>query len=117
MTACNARPPAGDPFAGSGVACHFPAGHDGPHAWSIEAAQRDQKLLRTIADVAAFIVDQDLADVPAERRLVVVGHLTGALFVRIREDDDRAQRYRAALAQIADEESGIWGTIAQDALR
>jgi hypothetical protein len=33
--ACNARPPRGHPFHGSGVACHFPTGHEGGHAWEI----------------------------------------------------------------------------------
>lgn len=88
MTACNERPPDGHPWHGSGVACHFTAGHRGPHAWSLEAAVGAGELLKTIDDVATFIVDQDLPDIPPWRRREVVGHLTGALFVRLREGGD-----------------------------
>jgi hypothetical protein len=33
--ACNARPPRGHPLYDSLVACHFPTGHEGGHAWEI----------------------------------------------------------------------------------
>jgi hypothetical protein len=38
MTACNQRPPQGQPFHGTGVACHLRAGHRAPHAWEVWAA-------------------------------------------------------------------------------
>ena len=37
MTACNARPPNGHPFARSLVSCYLPAGHAGPHTWDMPA--------------------------------------------------------------------------------
>jgi hypothetical protein len=37
--ACNARPGPGHPFHGSGVACHFPEGHEGGHAWDFGGGQ------------------------------------------------------------------------------
>jgi hypothetical protein len=36
VTACNQRPPAEHPFHASLVACHMPAGHEGPHTWEGE---------------------------------------------------------------------------------
>jgi hypothetical protein len=88
MTACNERPPDGHPFAGTGVACHFAADHDGPHAWSLERVELDQELLRTIEEITRMIAEHDLADLDADRREVLIQHLAGALFVRIRPGGD-----------------------------
>jgi hypothetical protein len=33
MAACNQCPQIGRPFYNTLVACHLPAGHDGPHTW------------------------------------------------------------------------------------
>ena len=41
MTACNARPPEGHPFHGTGVACHLAADHldiGEAHSWDLDAA-------------------------------------------------------------------------------
>lgn len=90
MPACNERPPAGHPWHGTLVACHLTGGHAGPHAWEIGRVEVDQELLRLIEEVVRFIVEIDLNDVAVneERREVLIQHLTGALFVRLREGGD-----------------------------
>jgi hypothetical protein len=57
MTACNAHPPEGHPFHGTLVACHFRAGHLGPHAFDITPTLRAGATHRLPIDVGATVGD------------------------------------------------------------
>jgi hypothetical protein len=76
VTACNARPPAGHPWHGTLVACHFRAGHLGRHAWDIRAAAdwlvNEIETASTIGGLCSLLDGMD-ADLPVRGSLVIWG--------------------------------------------
>lgn len=48
----------------------------------------DQELLERLDKTIRFVVTQDLPFLTEWKRDVVVGHLTGAVFVSLRDDED-----------------------------
>jgi hypothetical protein len=68
VSACNARPPAGHPFAGSLVACHLPAGHEGPHTFEGEPSNARRGLNLLLRTFPA----RELERIDAQRGLPIV---------------------------------------------
>lgn len=67
-TACNARPPEGHPFHGTGVACHLASDHIDfePHAWDIgAAAERHEVLTHALAALRDRFPDRNIARLDA----------------------------------------------------
>ena len=80
--ACNERPGRGHPFHGSGVACHFPAGHEGLHAWEVGAGRffdhegepiSHEQWLALLADDGGRQVAHDVLDDGVEVSTVWLG--------------------------------------------
>lgn len=74
MTACNARPPEGHPFYGTGVACHLPEGHltigadaGEPHSWDVDAAiARHEKLVRGMDKLRGLFPERPIGRIDSQ---------------------------------------------------